>query len=96
MKIVGMLYGDRVSMEAGFYRHAYGLKTWEETRDNVVITTGYNHTIEIDGVQWLYLLITDDTINKIAAIQFDAIFSEVTDPDLKSYIVSRFRPGLNK
>ena len=95
MKIIGMLFEDRVSMEAAFYRHAYGLITFDETKDNVKVKTGMRHTIEIDDSRWMYLIVDNKSVDKIAGIQFDAIFSEVRDPDLKFYILSRFRPGFN-
>ncbi|MNW21642.1 hypothetical protein D3C71_2226760 [compost metagenome] len=51
----------------------------------------------VDDRKWLYYTFEDDSrINDIAGIQFDAIFSEVTDSKAKWYIMTRFRPGLNK
>lgn len=93
MKIAGMIFNDRERMEKLFHEHA--------ARVMFTCDTGYRvsaskREIEACGIKWKYIFISnDDQLNNISGIQFDAIFSEVTNVYHKQYIMTRFRPGLN-
>lgn len=93
MKIIGMIFDDPVALNAAFFMKAFNVLAYKE---DAVVNTG-TRCIEYPDVRWQYVLIKDDRdLVKISGIQFDAIFSEVVDLHCKQYVMSRFRPGLNK
>lgn len=92
---IGMIFDNQVAMTAAFYMHA-----WSQTEGGVntdVTVNTATRTIECANRRYSYILIKDrDDVVKISGLEFDAIFSEVTDPHCKQYIMSRFRPRFNK
>lgn len=94
MKIAGMIFDDRNRMEESFHGHA--------ARVMFACDTGYRvnaskREIEACGIKWKYILISnDDQLNNISGIQFDAIFSEVSNLEHKHFIMTRFRPRFDK
>lgn len=95
MKHVGMIFDNQVALNAAFYMHAWG-QSDGGTVQNGVVNTG-RRTIEFADIRYSYILIADSKdVVKISGIEFDAIFSEVTDPHCKQYIMSRFRPRFDK
>lgn len=94
MKHIGMIFDNQVALNAAFYMHAWGTSLGGGETSGV--NTGMR-TIESADRRYSYILIKDDSdVVKISGIEFDAIFSEVTDPHCKQYIMSRFRPRVDK
>ncbi|AEO14576.1 hypothetical protein MT_57030 [Pseudomonas phage phiPto-bp6g] len=95
MKHIGMIFDNQVALNAAFYMHAWS-NTYGCTLPDVNVNTGMR-TIEVGDRRYSYILIKDQTdVVKISGIEFDAIFSEVTDSHCKQYIMSRFRPRFGK
>lgn len=92
MKKVGMLFEDSVALNAAFYAKAFGVLAYKEDAE---VNTGTREIIYPD-IKYMFILIEGDRdVNQISGIEFDAIFSEVTNPNVKQYILSRFRPRFN-
>lgn len=92
---IGMIFDNQVALNAAFYMHAWS-HSYGCALPNVSVNTGMR-TIEVENRHYSYILIKDETdVVKISGIEFDAIFSEVTDSHCKQYIMSRFRPRFDK
>lgn len=92
---IGMIFDNQVALNAAFYMHAWSNSNGC-TLPDVNVNTGMR-TIEVGDRRYSYILIKDGKdVVKISGIEFDAIFSEVTDPHCKQYIMSRFRPRFDK
>jgi hypothetical protein len=96
MKNIGMFYNNKHDTIEAFRKHSQNVQSLAR-QYGVVTVNPSEMKIIVDDCKWLYYTFEDDSrINDIAGIQFDAIFSEVIDPKAKWYIMTRFRPGLNK
>jgi hypothetical protein len=95
MKNIGMFYNTVGEMHEAFKAHADRADPIHY--DCYVKVCPRSATITIDNVRWMYYTFREDKdVMKIAGINFDAIFSEVVNPYCKRWIMTRFRPGLNK
>lgn len=96
MKYIGMFFANNDDMIEAYRKHSQSAQN--SARDFSVVTVNPSQmTIVIADRKWMYYTFKDASrINDIAGIQFDAIFSEVTDLYCKQYIMSRFRPRFNK
>lgn len=92
---IGMIFDNQVAFNAAFYMHA-----WSSTdggKETTVIVNSGLRTIQDENLRYSYILIKDDDdMMRIGGMEFDAIFSEVVDPNRKQYIMSRFRPRFDK
>jgi hypothetical protein len=96
MKLIGMFYSNSRDMIEAFRLHSQNYQTLARNYGSVTVNPA-EMKIVVDDRKWLYYSFpNDDNINRIAGLQFDAVFSEVVDPKAKWFIMSRFRPGLNK
>lgn len=96
MKLIGMFYANTRDMIEEFRRHSQHYQTLASYYGSVSVNPS-KMIIKVDDIHYRYYAFpNDDNINIIAGLQFDAVFSEVVDPDAKWYIMTRFRPGLNK
>lgn len=95
MKNIGMFFADNYDMIEAYRKHSQSAQN--SARDFSVVTTNPSQmTIVTGDRKWMYYTFKDASrINDIAGIQFDAIFSEVVDPEAKWFIMSRFRPRFN-
>lgn len=90
MKKVGLFFENQISLNAAFFMRAYS--SLDDPNDNAIIKTNSREIIYPD-ITWSYIIIKDEKdLVKISGLEFDAIFSEVTDIHCKQYIMSRFRP----
>lgn len=95
MKLIGMFYSNSRDMIEAFRSHSQRYQTIAREYGSVTVNPAQMMII-VDDVKWLYFSFpNDDHINRIAGLQFDAVFSEVVDPKAKWFIMTRFRPGLN-
>lgn len=96
MKHIGMIFDNQVALNAAFYMHAWSHSNGFTIPNDTSVNTA-TKTIEVGDRRYSYILIKDQTeVVKISGIEFDAIFSEVTDSHCKQYIMSRFRPRFDK
>jgi hypothetical protein len=95
MKNIGMFYNTTYEMREAFKAHAD--RSDPIHYDCYVKVCPRSETITIDNIRWMYYTFREDKdVMQIAGINFDAIFSEVVNPYCKQWIMTRFRPGLNK
>ena len=96
MKNIGMFYSDRSDMYKAFKEHA-------DRSDPLLFQCEVkvsikSNTITIGDVRWMYFSFEKDgdAMRVVGGINFDAMFSENLHPHCKRYVMTRFRPGLNK
>lgn len=96
MKLIGMFYAHRNDMIEAFRKHSQTYQNYAREYGSVTVNPS-ELKIQIDDVRYLYFAFPNaDRINMIAGLQFDAVFSEVVDPEAKWFIMTRFRPGFGK
>lgn len=96
MKNIGMFYGNRFDMRDAFEAHANRV---DPIHFNCPVSVNpRSQTITIGDTRYMYYAFTKDgeAMQKIQGINFDAMFSENLNPYCKRYVMTRFRPGLNK
>lgn len=94
MKNIGMFYENSLDAIDDYRKHSQSANNSARQYCTVTINPS-EMTITIDSVRWKYYVFKQfDDVQSIAGIQFDAVFCEVRDPKIKSYIMSRFRPRL--
>ena len=95
MKLIGMFYSNSRDMIEAFRSHSQRYQSLAREYGSVTVNPA-EFKIVVDDIKWLYYSFPNsDHINRIAGLQFDAVFSEVIDPKAKWFIMTRFRPGLN-
>lgn len=96
MKTIGMFFSNKQDTVEAYRKHSQSANSL--ARDYGVVTVNpAEMTITTDDIKWrYYTIVNGEDVNKIAGIQFDAVFSEVTDPYAKIFITSRFRPRFDK
>lgn len=95
MKTIGMFYKNSSDMVNAYREHSQKFNNYAREYGSVTVNPS-KMTIIIDDVRRMYFSFPNcDEINNIAGIEFDAIFSEVVDPQAKQFIMTRFRPRLN-
>lgn len=95
MKKIGMFFANSRDMIESFRKHSQSYQSLARDYGSVTVNPS-EMTITVDNYKWLYYSFPNtDHIYRIAGIEFDAVFSEVVDPDVKWFILSRFRPRFN-
>lgn len=90
-----MFYSNSRDMIEAFRSHSQRYQNHAREYGSVTVNPA-EFSIKVDDVVWRYYSFPNaDHINRIAGLQFDAVFSEVFDPEAKWFIMTRFRPGLN-
>lgn len=96
MKLIGMFYNNSPDMIEAFRSHSQRYQTLARQYCSVTVSPA-EMKIVVDDIRYLYFSFPNaDHINRIAGLQFDGVFSEVHDPEVKWFIMTRFRPGLNR
>lgn len=94
MMNIGMFYEKKLDAIDDYRKHSQSANSLARQHGSVTVNPS-EMKITIDGVQWHYYNFRDfEDVHRIAGIQFDAVFCEVRDRKIKSYIMSRFRPRL--
>lgn len=95
MKQIGMFFSNSRDMIEAYRAHSQQYNSLAREFGCVSVNPT-EFTIRVDNLKWMYYSFpNDDNINRIAGIQFDAIFSEVVHPKAKWFIITRFRPRFN-
>lgn len=96
MKTIGMFFSNKEDMISAYRKHSQSVNNLARSYGTTTVNPS-QVTITVDDYKWRYYAFEDDKcVHKIAGIQFDAVFSEVTDPYAKMFIMSRFRPRFDK
>lgn len=96
MYLIGMIFDDEIALRASFFQQAFGLTNDSFSKDATVVNCGRRNIKSYD-TEWEYVLIeNDEDLNKISGLQFDSIYSELKNSKHKQWVMTRFRPRLNK
>lgn len=90
MKNAGIFSSNKYDLEKQFQDHAASVMFYE---DRAYKVKSHEKTITIGDIVWRYILMMDwDDCQKIAGLEFAAIFVDETIPrDCKDFIKSRWR-----
>lgn len=96
MKTIGMFFSKKQDTVEAYRKHSQSVNSLARNYGTTTVNPA-EMTITTDDIKWRYYTIVDGVdFHKIASIQFDAVFSEVTAPYAKMFIMSRFRPRFDK
>lgn len=95
MKTIGLFFANSHDTVRAYRRHSQSANN-SARYYGVVSVNPKEMTITCDDWKYMYYTCnTENDVDRIAGIEFDAIFSEVVDPYCKRMIMSRFRPRLD-
>lgn len=96
MKNIGMFYSNKRDMLYAFKEHADRCDPLLFSCE--VKVNPQTSTITIGDVRWMYYAFErdGDAMQRVQGINFDAMFSENLHPHCKRYVMTRFRPRLDK
>lgn len=96
MKHVGMFFSNKDATLEAYRKHSQQANNMARSFSSVTVKPAEMKIIT-DDITWHYCRVEKyEDVIPFSGIVFDAVFSEVTDPEAKMFLVTRFRPRFDK